>query len=58
MYPIDIITLSGTAELRETDSAELVWLVIIHHQPVTAGVPWLEMSIDVLVDSAVTAGRS
>ena len=25
-YPIDIITLSGTAELRETDSAELVWL--------------------------------
>ena len=26
MYPIDIITLSGTAELRETDSAELVWL--------------------------------
>ena len=30
LYPIDTITLSGTAELRETDSAELVWLMKTH----------------------------
>ena len=26
LYPTDFITLRGTAELKETDSAELVWL--------------------------------